>query len=152
MKLDMKSTILLAIVIIGTVEVSAQRTLKSSGVSDLLVVFENASSDMTFLSETDAEVHNFVAPLTASRLTSEEFLRVNIMPADTSIAILDFDAWIEHQTQFDRRGRWERLRSTMTSRLGEVVVFKVGVIQIQYFAVGLYKGRMIGVRTFGVST
>jgi hypothetical protein len=40
----------------------------------------------------------------------------------------------------------------MTSKLDEIVVFKVGVIQIQYFAVGLYKRRMIGVRTFGVNT
>ncbi len=137
---------------VATIIVSAQRPAKSAGISDLLLTFENASSDISFLSETDADVHNFVSPLTADRLTSEEFLRVNLMPNDTRIAVMDFDEWVEHQLLFDRNGRWDHLRSTMSTKLGEVVVFKVGVIQIQYFAVGLYKRRMIGVRTYGVST
>jgi len=47
---------------------------------------------------------------------------------------------------------WTRLRSYLEANLTSLKVFKIGNIRRDIYAVGLFQGHIVGIRTFAVET
>lgn len=146
--MNLKLTLLVTLLLLITLTASAQT--KTTSVSNTLIQLEQLSSNLTYTSETDSTVSNHLSPLTANILTTEEFLRVNLLPVDTIITEVDADQWFSRQASFNPL--WLTLQSYMGGKFNNVVVYRVGTIQVLYYAVGLYKNRIIGVRSYAIET
>ena len=119
-------------------------------VSAALIDFEQKATRLNYLSETDAFVSSYAAPLAANVLTIEEFRRVNLTASSVPITEVDFEEWVGRQSNYDNR--WLTMYNSLQGQLGDVHLYRVGNIQIQYYAVGLLGGRLIGIRTFSIET
>lgn len=146
--------LVLALMFLMSFAVVAQRGGREKiTVSASLIQLEQLSGQLNYMSETDSVVSNYLAPLQANILTQEEFLRVSMLSPDTEITqVADVDTWFANQARFDTNGRWLALQTYMNSKFSNVVVYRVGTVQVLYYAVGLYKGRIIGVRAVAVET
>ena len=135
------------LVFLFSVTISAQK-----GLSGLLIDIETRCQPLTVSSETESDVHAFVAPLPVIQLTPELFLESILRDHNTPIEVADFHDWIDSQVTKQNVEQWDNLRFFMIGRLTELVVYRVGTVNVDTYVVGLFNGRVVGIRTFEMRT
>lgn len=100
---------------------------------------------IVYLSEQTHEVNLFIIGRTITQLNAEIFESANPILRGRVIETLDAEVICDTQNWFD-------LKNVMTTYLTNLKAFKVGLIRREVYVVGLYKGRIIGVRSFAIET
>lgn len=143
----MKNLIYLVMIIALTGAAYGQKTVTTTS---LLVELERASEGLVLTSETDADVHNYVSPAMGQVLTVEEFRTANFLTSDTVIEQVDATDWFKLRT--NDAGDWQNMQYLLNSKFKSITVFKVGTIQVQYYVVGVFNNRLVGIRTYAIQT
>ena len=132
-----------------------------SGNNDLVKLLENATKNLYYTSETDAEIVPFIGQ-PAVAVTKDEILRQIGEPFEKTIEERDFAQIFERLTTIqDWFGKEETataekfaaLRDLLVEKLVNLKVFKIGRVELDLYFVGLDRqGRLIGVKTKAVET
>lgn len=115
----------------------------------LLTEIQKRCAGLIYISETDSPVIVFkafhlVEKLETNFLTSID--RNPFTPTETK-TLADFFARL-----VQRDSRWKDLMLFLETNLSECVVFKVGRIQIDYYAVGLLENLPVGIYMYAIET
>lgn len=128
----------------------AQDEKHSIQIGNLLAGIQRRAENLVYISEQEADVNAFVIGRNISFLDAETFRAAN--PKLLFEPIEDFDP----ETFFARLERkdkaWTRLRNYLETHLIGLKIFKVGIVRRDIYAVGLFRGRIIGIRTFAIET
>lgn len=129
--------------------------------NDFIESIKKAVENLTYMSETDAELEPF-AGIFAADVTKEEILRQTGHSATESIQEKSFTEVFDNLTKIqDWYGEEERLtaekfiglKNLLEKNLKNLRVFKIGQINLEVFFVGLdSEGKLVGVKTAAVET
>lgn len=123
-------------------------------IGDLVAGIQTRSEAVIYRSETESDANVFVAGRKVKTLSVASFRLAAHISEDTEIE--EFDAATLWKTQIGREETgdgWLTLKSYVESNLeGEIKVFKTGDVQRDVYIVGLFEGRIVGVKTFAVET
>jgi hypothetical protein len=134
---------------------------KDSGEKGLKEQIKEASEDLYFISETDAEIFPFFGGQ-AQSVTKEEILSQIKGSASTPVEERSFAEFFARLTEIqDWFGDEEKavaqkfaeLKKLLESNLRDLKVFKIGKIQIDVYAVGIdAENNLLGIQTKAVET
>lgn len=126
-----------------------KRTERKYPAEVLLIEIQKRCEGLIYISETDSPVTVFKAFRSVEKL-EENFLksisRNPFTPTETKTFADFFDRLIQ------RDSRWKDLMLFLEDKLNECAVFKVGRIQIDYYAVGLFENLPVGIYMYAVET
>ena len=128
----------------------AQTKTLRSPLGNLVAGIQQRADPLVYISEQDWDVNVFVIGRNVSILNAETFLAANPFVAFEpieEIAVDEFFTMLEN-----RDARWTELRNYLEANLNSLRVFKVKNIRREVYAVGLFQGRIIGIRTFAIET
>jgi len=122
---------------------------------------KNAAAGLWYMSETDAEIFPFTGSK-AEAVTKENLLGQIGKPPDTPVEERGFDEmlarFVKIQDWFGDEekataGRFAALKSLLEKNLTDLKVFKVGLIEVDIYFVGLdTEGNLAGIQTKAVET
>lgn len=116
--------------------------------SETAATIQDLCEELIHISETDADVNIFVVGRNVADLTATNFRAANYLLPDAVIETIDFEDFIGAQGNV----QWLALGVFMQGQLEQLKVFKTNGVRREIFAVGLYNGIIMGVRTFAVET
>lgn len=129
--------------------------------NDLIENIKKAVENLTFMSETDAEIQPFAGTFAAG-VTKEEILRQTRHSADETVQERNFAEFFENLTKTqDWFGEEETaaaekfviLKNLLEKNLKDLKVFKIGRIEKEIYFVGLdSEGKLVGAKTVAVET
>lgn len=115
----------------------------------LLDNIQNRACDLSYVSETDADVNAFIVGRNVQTLTPLEFARANRIEDEDTITEFAFAHFF---SRLDDYKAATILRNFLEDNLGQRTMFKVGDIRRDVYAVGLFNGHIVGVKSFAVET
>jgi hypothetical protein len=128
----------------------AQLKTRVSPLGNLLAGIQDRADNLIYISEEDWDVNVFVIGRNVSVLNAESFQAANPFIAFASVEEIDVDAFF---TRLEKRdAAWTNLRNYLEANLTSLKVFKVGNIRRDVYAIGLFQGHIVGIRTFAVET
>ncbi len=113
---------------------------------------QERADSLNYISETDSDVNVFVVGRNVQILTPETFRSANWIDPSVSIEWFDYDTFWNRLLNGSDGAEWNQLKAFIENNLSDVQVFKVNTIRREIFAIGLYEGRIVGVRMFGLET
>ncbi len=132
-----------------------------SGKNSLAEDLKQATKNLYYISETDAEISPFIGHSAAS-VTKDEVLRQTKKSPDENVEERDFEQIFERLTKIQdwfgdeetaTAKKFAVLRDLLTENLRDLKVFKVGEIELDVYFVGLdEQGKLVGVKTKAVET
>jgi hypothetical protein len=131
---------------------TAQAQLKTrlSPLGNLVAGIQERADNLNYISEQDWDVNVFVIGRNVSALNTQTFLAANpfiaFVPIE-EIPVNDFFTRLEN-----RDAAWTNLRNYLEANLTSLKVFKAKSIRREVYAVGLFQGHIVGIRTFAVKT
>ncbi|MBA3632638.1 MAG: hypothetical protein H0W58_07500 [Acidobacteria bacterium] len=139
-------------VILLTVCASSEAQIKTrlSPLGNLLAGIQERADNLVYISEEDWDVNVFVIGRNISVLNAERFQAANPFVAFEpieEIPVSDFFTRLEKRDE-----AWTNLRNYLEANLISLKVFKVGTVRREVYAVGLFQGHIVGIRTFAVET
>lgn len=138
------------IVLMFCVSAQAQFKTRISPLGNLVAGIQERADSLTYISEQDWDVNVFVIGRNISVLNAETFLAANPFIAFEPIEEIPFD---EFFTRLEKRdAAWTNLRNYLEANLVSLKVFKAKNIRREVYAVGLFQGHIVGIRTFAVET
>lgn len=142
----------LAFVFAITFCASAQAQIKTclTPLGNLIVGIQERADNLVYISEEDWDVNVFVIGRKVSVLDAETFRLAN--PKIFYEPIEDFPAQVFFARLEKRDAAWTNLRIYLEANLTGLKVFKVGNVRRDIYAVGLFQGHIVGIRTFAVET
>ncbi len=114
----------------------------------LLDNIQNRASGLSFISETDADINAFVVGRDVEVLTPQAFANA-IHEEPEAVEEFCFDNFFG-QINMVKSGAL--LKEYLEANLEQLTEFRVGSVRRDVFAVGLYNGFIVGVKTFAVET
>lgn len=140
--------------------ITTARTVKGQTLAQVLAQIETNCQGLVFISETDAEVHSFVAKRQVSVLTKQTFLQAQNLPPLSTVTQQTFDEFFTHILGNDTTGKWETFKFYLDEKLTSTTVFKVWTSNTSYdlYIVGLFPGTgvgnfyIVGAQSYGVAT
>lgn len=138
------------IVFVFCVSAQAQFRTRISPLGNLVAGIQERADSLVYISEQDWDVNVFVIGRNISILNAETFLAANPFVAFEPVEEIPVN---EFFTRLENRDvRWNELRNYLEANLTSLRVFKVKNIRREVYAVGLFNGHIIGIRTFTVET
>lgn len=132
-----------------------------SAESSLIERIEKAVENLTYPSETDAEIHPFVG-LFAAEVTKEEILRQTGHSADEFIEEKNFEEIFENLSKIQdwygedetaTAAKFTNLKILLETNLKDLKFFKIGRREFDVYVVGLdSEGKLTGIKTVAVQT
>ncbi len=152
-KIWLKAFLTTAVVMIFCAS-SAQAQMKArlSPLGNLLAGIQERADSLNYISEEDWDVNVFVIGRNVSVLNVETFRLANPQIFYEPIEEFDVDLFFSRLEKRDKSGGWSNLRNYLEANLTQLTVFKVGDVRRDVYAVGLFQGHIIGIRTFAVET
>ncbi|SRR5260221_1448713 len=133
--------------------IDRMKQFTATNLTPALIEIESLSTGLNVVSETDADVHAFIAPRPVTSFTSSTFLESIVRPSTTPISVENFDDWIDNQIAVGgNASQWNAMRDYLEGVTENCVIFKVGSIQLDTYGACLYQGRILGFRTFMIAT
>lgn len=149
-KLWLKTFLTVAIVLVFCVSGEAQIKTRLTPLGSLVAGIQERADSLNYISEEDWDVNVFVIGRNVSVLNAETFQSANPFIAYEPIEEIPVD---EFFTRLENRdAAWTNLRSYLEANLVSLKVFKVKNIRREVYAVGLFQGHIVGIRTFAVET
>ncbi len=134
----------------GVFTAQAQMKARLSPLGNLVAGIQERADSLNYISEQDWDVNVFVLGRNISILNAETFLAANPFIAFEPIEEIPVD---EFFTRLENRdAAWTNLRSYLEANLVSLKVFKAKSIRREVYAVGLFQGHIVGIRTFAVET
>ncbi len=128
---------------------------------NLLSALQSASSDLTWMSESDYPFESFCWE-DSTDLDDQKILQLTEQPADAAIEAVDLDRFFEGATQpQDWQGeeelaivqKYQNLVTTLKDHLIEPKVYRIGNIEVQIYVVGQTPaGNLAGLKTVSIET
>lgn len=128
----------------------AQIKTRHSPLGNLVAGIQQRADNLVYISEEDWDVNVFVVGRNISVLDTETFRLAN--PKIFYEPIEDFPVDVFFWRLEKRDAAWTRLRNYLEANLTGLKVFKVGTVRRDIYAVGLFQGHIVGIRTFAVET
>ncbi len=128
----------------------AQMKTRLSPLGNLIAGIQERADNLTYISEQDWDVNVFVIGRNISALNAETFLAANPFVAYEPIEEIPVDDFFSRLE--NRDVAWTNLRNYLEANLTSLKVFKVRTIRREIYAVGLFQGHIVGIRTFAVET
>lgn len=138
----------------------AEKATKMSE-NDLSNKLIEATKNLYYISETDAEITPFIGR-PASAVTRQEVLLQIGKPVDEAVEERDFSEMFERLTKIqewfgeeetETAKKFEHLRDLLTENLKDLKIYKIGRIELDVYVVGLDKrGILTGIKTKAVET
>ena len=138
------------IVLMFCVSAQAQFKTRISPLGSLVAGIQERADSLIYISEQDWDVNVFIIGRNISVLNAETFLAANPFVAFEpveEIAVGEFFTRLEN-----RDARWTELRNYLEANVVSLKVFKAKNIRREVYAVGLFQGHIVGIRTFAVET
>jgi len=140
------AVILLTVCSVG----KAQIKTRVSPLGNLLAGIQDRADNLNYISEQDWDVNIFVIGRNVLVLNIETFRATNPFIAFEPIEEIDVESFFIRLEKRD--AAWTNLRNYLEANLISLKVFKVGNIRRDVYAVGLFQGHIVGIRTFAVET
>jgi len=121
-----------------------------SPLGNLVAGIQERADSLNYISEQDWDVNVFVLGRNISILNAETFLAANPFVAYEPIEEIPVDDFFSRLE--NRDVAWTNLRNYLEANLTSLKVFKVRTIRREVYAVGLFQGHIVGIRTFAVET
>lgn len=138
------------LLIVCAVSTQAQFKTRISPLGNLVAGIQERADSLTYISEQDWDVNVFVIGRSISVLNAETFLAANPFIAFEPIEEIPVD---EFFTRLENRdAAWTNLRNYLEANLVSLKVFKAKNIRREVYAIGLFQGHIVGIRTFTVET
>ncbi len=134
----------------GVFTAQAQMKARLSPLGNLVAGIQERADNLTYISEQDWDVNVFVIGRNISALNAETFLAANPFVAYEPIEEIPVDDFFSRLE--NRDVAWTNLRNYLEANLTSLKVFKVRTIRREVYAVGLFQGHIVGIRTFAVET
>lgn len=138
-----------------------KKSIKPEPNKTLAEQIRKASEDLYYISETDAEIFPF-AGTKADAVTKENLLSQTASKPDAPVEERDFESFFARLTKIQdwfgdeekqTAAKFARLKELLESNLKNLKVFKVGLIEIDVYIVGLdSESHLTGVKTKAVET
>ena len=145
-----KTFTVILIVLMFNAFAQAQLKARLSPLGSLVAGIQERADNLVYISEEDWDVNVFVIARNISVLNSETFQAANPFIAFEPIEEIPID---ELFTRLENRGAaWTNLRNYLEANLVSLKVFKAKNIRREVYAVGLFQGHIVGIRTFAVET
>ncbi len=138
------------IVLIFCVSAQAQFQKRLTPLGNLAAGIQERADNLVYISEEDWDVNIFVIGRNISVLDAETFRSAN--PKILFEPVEDFDVNTFFARLEKRDEAWTELRDYLEANLTSLKVFKVGNIRRDIYAVGLFHGHIVGIKTFAVET
>lgn len=115
----------------------------------LLDGIQNRARNLNYVSETDADVNVTIFGRDVQKLTTFNFALANHIGDDTTIETFPATQFFDN---LDSAKGAAILREYLSTNLSPLWAFKVGDIRRDVYAVGLFNGYIVGVKSFAVET
>lgn len=129
--------------------------------SDLAEQIKTVAKNLYYISETDAEIAPFIGR-SAGAVTKEEILIQTGSAVDTEVEERDFTEFFARLTEIqdwfgdeekETAQKYAQLKELLEKNLRDLMIFKVGKIQLDVYAVGLdAENKLMGIKTKAVET
>ena len=134
----------------GVFTAQAQMKTRLSPLGNLIAGIQERADNLTYISEQDWDVNVFVIGRNLSILNSETFQAANPFVAYQPIEEISIDEYFSRlQKQHEA---WTTLRNYLEVNLTQLKVFKIGTVRREIYAIDLFQGHIVGIRTFAVET
>lgn len=150
-KLWLKTFLTVAVVMMFCASsTQAQMKIRLTPLGNLVAGIQERADNLNYISEQDWDVNVFVIGRNVSVLNAETFQAANPFIAFESIEEIPVDDFFARLEKRD--AAWTNLRNYLEVNLSSLKVFKAGTIRREVYAVGLFQGHIVGIRTFAVET
>ena len=130
-------------------EDAPKKTAKGYSVETLLSEIQNRCAELNYISETDSPAIAFRGFHEVKNLTADFLRSINRHPS-TRFETKTFAEFFDRPIRQD--SRWKDLMLFLEANLANCTVFKVGKIQVDYYAAGLFGNLPIGVFIYSTET
>lgn len=146
----MKTFLVFIITLAFCASTQAQMKTRLSPLGNLVAGIQERADGLVYISEQDWDVNVFVIGRNISVLNGETFRVANPFIAFEPIEEIPVD---EFFTRLENRdAAWTNLKNYLEANLTSLKVFKAKSIRREVYAVGLFQGHIVGIRTFTVET
>ena len=143
-------SVIFIVLAFGVFTAQAQMKARLSPLGNLVAGIQERADSLNYISEQDWDVNVFVLGRNISILNAETFLAANPFVAYEPIEEIPVDDFFSRLE--NRDVAWTNLRNYLEANLTSLKVFKVRTIRREVYAVGLFQGHIVGIRTFAVET
>lgn len=149
-KFWLKTFLTITLVLAFCVSGEAQIKTRLMPLGNFVAGIQERADNLVYISEQDWDVNVFVIGRNISVLNAESFRAANPFIAFEPIEEIPVD---EFFTRLENRdAAWTNLRNYLEANLTSLKVFKAKNIRREVYAVGLFQGHIVGIRTFAVET
>ena len=142
--------IIFILLVFGVFTAQAQLKTRLSPLGILVAGIQERADNLVYISEQDWDVNVFVIGRNVSILNAQTFQAANPFIAFEPIEEIPVDEFFSLLE--NRDAAWTNLRSYLEANLVSLKVFKAKNIRREVYAVGLFQGHIVGIRTFAVET